>query len=101
MATGSGAVAIGALPDVGVVPDRMLAQVIRADRFGDPRTAFQIEEIDTPTPRAGEVLIAVMAAGVNFNNVWAAWGQPMDVIAQRQRAGEPYDFHIGGSDASG
>ncbi|HEX3246225.1 MAG TPA: crotonyl-CoA carboxylase/reductase [Chloroflexota bacterium] len=101
MATGSGAVAIGVLPDVGVVPDRMVAQVIRADRFGDPRTAFQIEEIDTPTPRAGEVLIAVMAAGVNFNNVWAARGQPMDVIAQRQRAGEPYDFHIGGSDASG
>jgi hypothetical protein len=45
--------------------------------------------------------IAVMAAGVNFNNVWAARGQPIDVIAQRQRAGGKEDFHVGGSDASG
>jgi crotonyl-CoA carboxylase/reductase len=93
--------AIGTLPPVGEVPERMLAQVIRSDRLGDPRNAFRIEEISTPQPGPGEVLIAVMAAGVNFNNVWAARGVPMDVIAQRQRAGEPYDFHIGGSDASG
>jgi crotonyl-CoA carboxylase/reductase len=79
----------------------MLAQVVRQDRFGDPRTAFKIEEIDTPKPGPGEVLIAVMAAGVNFNNVWAARGVPVDVIAQRQRAGKPEDFHVGGSDASG
>src|SRR5215472_17011904 len=93
--------AIGTLPPVGEVPERMLAQVIRSDRLGDPRVAFQIEEIGTPKPSAGEVLIAVMAAGVNFNNVWAARGVPMDVIAQRQRAGEPYGFQICGSDASG
>ena len=92
---------IGTLPPVGEVPKRMLAQVVRSDRLGDPRTAFRVEEIDTPQPRAGEVLIGVMAAGVNFNNVWAARGIPVDVIAQRQRAGEPYDFHVGGSDASG
>jgi crotonyl-CoA carboxylase/reductase len=79
----------------------MVAQVIRQDRFGDPATAFQVEEIDTPTPGPDEVLIAVMAAGINYNNVWAARGQPVDVIALRQRGGEPYDFHIGGSDASG
>lgn len=79
----------------------MLAQVVRQSRFGDPRTAFQIEEIDTPRPGAGEVLVAVMAAGVNFNNVWAARGLPVDVIAQRQRSGKPEDFHVGGSDASG
>jgi len=79
----------------------MLAQVVRQSRFGDPRTAFAIEEIDTPTPGPNEVLIGVMAAGVNFNNVWAARGVPVDVIAQRQRAGELYDFHIGGSDVSG
>ena len=42
-----------------------------------------------------------LAAGVNFNNVWAARGQPVDVIAQRQRAGGKEDFHVGGSDASG
>jgi crotonyl-CoA carboxylase/reductase len=42
-----------------------------------------------------------MAAGVNFNNVWAARGVPIDVIGARRKAGDPYDFHIGGSDASG
>ena len=92
---------IGVLPPVGEVPARMLAAVIRADRMGDPRTAFKVEEIDTPKPAKGEVLIGVMAAGVNFNNVWAARGIPINVIAVRQKAGEPYDFHVGGSDASG
>ena len=39
----------------------------------------------------------VMAAGVNFNNVWAALGQPVSVF--RYHPNE--DHHIGGSDASG
>ena len=43
-----------------------------------------------------------MAAGVNFNNVWAALGSPVDVIGARQKAKYDHsDFHIGGSDASG
>ena len=42
-----------------------------------------------------------MAAGVNYNNVWAGLGSPIDVIAARNKGGEPEDFHIGGSDASG
>lgn len=94
-------VGIGELPPVGVVPKRMFAQVVRQNRFGDPRTAFQIEQIQVPEPGPNEVLVAVMAAGVNYNNVWAARGIPIDVIATRQRAGAPWDFHIGGSDASG
>ena len=48
-----------------------------------------------------EVLIYVMASGINFNNVWAALGTPVDVIAERQKMGEPEDFHAGGSDCSG
>ena len=92
---------IGTLPPVGEVPKKMFAQVIRQSRFGDPRTAFQIEAIDVPPIKPYEVLIASMAAVINFNNVWAARGIPIDVISIRQKMGEPYDFHIGGSDVSG
>lgn len=92
---------IGSLPPLGEVPTNMLAQVVRQNRFGDPRTAFQIEEISVPEIQPHEVLIGVMAAGINFNNVWAARGIPIDVIAVRQKMGEPHDFHIGGSDVSG
>jgi crotonyl-CoA carboxylase/reductase len=42
-----------------------------------------------------------MAAGVNYNNVWAARGYPVDQVATRKRRGETEDFHVGGSDASG
>lgn len=92
---------IGALPPVGEVPPTMTASVVRQDRFGDPRKAFQIEEVATPRIGPGEVLIAVMAAGLNYNNVWAARGYPVDQVAARQKRGEPEDFHIGGSDLSG
>jgi crotonyl-CoA carboxylase/reductase len=94
-------VPIGSLPPLGEVPEYMFAQVIRQDRLGEPRTAFQIEEVEVPKIGSDEVLIAVMAAGINFNNVWAARGVPIDVIAVRQQAGDARDFHIGGSDASG
>jgi crotonyl-CoA carboxylase/reductase len=47
------------------------------------------------------VLIAVMAAGINYNNVWAARGYPVDQVALRQKQGETEDFHVGGSDLSG
>jgi crotonyl-CoA carboxylase/reductase len=89
------------LPPIGEVPKRMLAQVLRSERLGDPRTAFQVEEVDVPELKPNNVLIASMAAGINFNNVWAARGVPIDVIKVRQKQGEPYDFHIGGSDVAG
>jgi crotonyl-CoA carboxylase/reductase len=79
----------------------MLAQLIRADRFGEPTDAFRIEEVRVPDIGPREVLVYVMAAGVNYNNVWAAMGIPIDVIKTRQKKGEPEAFHIGGSDASG
>lgn len=97
----SNSVPIGTLPPLGEVPQKMFAQVIRQDRYGDPRTAFQVEEIDIPELKPHEVLIGVMAAGINYNNVWAARGTPVDIIRVRQKRGEPYDFHIGGSDVSG
>ena len=95
------AVEPGTLPPLGVVPKNMHAQVVRPERYGDPATAFVHEVVDTPQLGTGEVLIAVMAAGVNYNNVWAARGYPVDQVATRQRRGETEDFHVGGSDASG
>jgi crotonyl-CoA carboxylase/reductase len=61
---------IGSLPPLGEIPEKMYAQAVRQDRFGDPRQAFQIEEIEVPDLKPHEVLIAAMAAGINYNNVW-------------------------------
>ncbi len=92
---------IGEIPSVGEVPSRMYAQVIRPDRFGDPATAFLIEATPVPEIGADEALVLVMAAGINYNNVWAARGVPVDVCRHHARFGEPSEFHVGGSDASG
>jgi len=67
----------------GELPPTMAAWVIREERQGEPLEAFQLEEMEVPEPGAFEVTVRVMAAGVNFNNVWAALGQPLDVIAER------------------
>jgi crotonyl-CoA carboxylase/reductase len=92
---------LGEIPELGAVPERMYAQLIRPERYGEPRTAFQVEPVQVPSIGPREVLVYVMAAGVNYNNVWAARGDPVDVIAARNKKGEPERFHIGGSDASG
>ncbi len=92
---------LGEVPELGVVPKSMVAQLIRPSRYGEPRDAFQREVVDVPALGPHDVLVYVMAAGVNYNNVWAALGIPVDVVKARQKAGEPEDFHIGGSDASG
>jgi crotonyl-CoA carboxylase/reductase len=80
----------------GTLPPTMAAWVIREDRQGEPLEAFQLEEMPVPEPAAFEVTVRVMAAGVNFNNVWAALGQPVSVFRYHDD-----DHHIGGSDASG
>jgi crotonyl-CoA carboxylase/reductase len=83
----------------GDLPATMTAWVIREERLGEPVDAFQLEEIETPQPGAFEVVVRVMAAGVNFNNVWAALGEPVSVM--RYGDHPQYGHHIGGSDASG
>lgn len=93
--------ALGEIPPLGAVPPKMLAQVIRRERYGDPVKSFKEELIDVPEINDDEVLVYVMAAGINYNNVWAAMGVPVDVIGARQKQGEKEDFHVGGSDAAG
>src|SRR5947209_8276582 len=83
----------------GELPKTMAAWVIRQEREGEPMDAFQVEEIEVPEPGAFEVIVRVMAAGVNFNNVWAAFGKPVSVFNYGDHP--EYGHHIGGSDASG
>jgi crotonyl-CoA carboxylase/reductase len=92
---------IGDIPPLGEIPRRMYAQLIRPERFGEPQKAFQIEEIDVPEVGPHDALVLVMAAGINYNNVWAGRGVPIDITKVHGRFGEPTEFHIGGSDASG
>jgi crotonyl-CoA carboxylase/reductase len=92
---------LGELPELGHVPAKMHAQLIRPERFGEPTDAFKAETVEVPDVGPHDVLVYVMAAGVNYNNVWAAMGIPIDVIKNRQKKGEKENFHIGGSDASG
>lgn len=83
------------------VPQTMLAQTLRPDRYGEPHAAFALETVPVPLLEADECLVKVMAAGVNHNGIWAALGRPIDVIELQRKRGEAHEFHIAGSDASG
>ncbi|MET0800642.1 MAG: crotonyl-CoA carboxylase/reductase [Actinomycetota bacterium] len=92
---------LGEIPPIGEVPAQMHAQLVRPDRYSEPESAIKSEVIDVPELGPHDALVMVMAGGVNFNNVWAARGVPVDVTKTQARWGEPTDFHIVGSDASG
>ena len=87
---------IGEMPPPFHTPEKMYAWAIRKERHGRPNTAMQVEVVDTPTIGDDEVLVLVMAAGVNFNGVWAALGEPISVLDVHK---QPY--HVAGSDAAG
>ena len=87
---------IGEMPPLGHVPKQMHAWTIRRERHGEPDKAMQIEVVDTPVIDSHEVLVLVMAAGVNYNGIWAGLGQPISPFD-----GHKADYHIAGSDASG
>jgi crotonyl-CoA carboxylase/reductase len=95
---------LGETPPLGVVPKKMHAQLIRQKRHGPPTQAFARETVDVPEIAPNEALVYVMAAGINYNNVWAGLGIPVDIVRLHKQMGEGGDdegFHIGGSDASG
>lgn len=87
---------MGEIPPMGFVPKKMYAWAIRRERHGEPDTAMMQEVLDVPELDSNEVLVLVMAAGVNYNGVWASLGKP---ISPFDGHGQP--FHIAGSDASG
>ena len=87
---------IGEMPPLGHVPAKMYAWSIRRERHGQPDTAMQVEVVDTWSIDSNEVLVLVMAAGINYNGVWAALGVPISPFD-----GHKQPYHIAGSDASG
>ncbi|MEL0438149.1 crotonyl-CoA carboxylase/reductase [Phycobacter sp. K97] len=87
---------MGEIPPMGYVPKKMYAWTIRKERHGEPNTAMVEEVVDVPQLDSHEVLVLVMAAGVNYNGVWAALGKPISPFD-----GHKAPYHIAGSDASG
>ncbi|HWA03659.1 MAG TPA: crotonyl-CoA carboxylase/reductase [Rhizomicrobium sp.] len=87
---------IGDIPPLGHVPEKMYAWTVRKERHGAPEDSMKIEIVPTWALDSHDVLVLVMAAGVNYNGVWAALGQPISPIDAHKNP-----FHIAGSDASG
>ena len=75
---------IGEIPPLGHVPQQMHAWTIRKDRHGAPEQSMKIEIVPTWPLDSHDVLILVMAAGVNYNGVWAALGTPISPIDVRR-----------------
>ncbi len=88
--------AIGEIPPLGHVPAKMHAWAIRKERHGPPQSSMQLEVLPTWSIGEDEVLVYVMAGGVNYNGIWAALGTPISPLDVHKN---PY--HIAGSDASG
>lgn len=87
---------LGEIPPLGHVPKQMYAWAIRKERHGEPESAMLQEVVDIPTLDSHDVLIMVMAAGINYNGVWAALGTPISPFDYHKA-----EYHIAGSDASG
>ena len=87
---------VGEMPPLGFVPKSMHAWAIRRERHGEPDRSFQLEVVDVPSLGSHDVLVLVMAAGVNYNGVWAGLGIPISPFDVHKAA-----YHIAGSDASG
>jgi crotonyl-CoA carboxylase/reductase len=74
---------IGEIPPLGHVPKNMYAWAIRRERHGAPEDAMKLEVVPTWELDSHEVLVLVMAAGVNYNGIWAGLGEPIS----------PFDGH--------
>jgi crotonyl-CoA carboxylase/reductase len=83
----------------GELPTTMSAWVMRPDREGDLDTAYELESLAPPEPGPFEVVVRVMAAGLNYNSIWAARAEPISIFDQGDHP--QWGHHIGGSDAAG
>ncbi|MGW0769007.1 crotonyl-CoA carboxylase/reductase [Streptomyces sp. NPDC002676] len=75
----------------------------------DPRKSLHLDEVAVPQPAAGEVLIAVMASGINHNTVWSSIFEPLPTFnflsrygrTSPQAARHDLPYHVLGSDLAG
>jgi crotonyl-CoA reductase len=75
----------------------------------NPAKSLHLEEVPTPEPGPGEVLVATMASSVNYNTVWSALFEPVPTFAFLERyartggLAERHDqpYHVIGSDLAG
>ena len=74
---------MGEMPPLGHVPKQMYGWAIRKERHGEPDTAMLQKVLAVPELDNYDVLVLVMAAGINYNGVWAALGVPIS----------PFDGH--------
>ncbi|MBR7830159.1 crotonyl-CoA carboxylase/reductase [Actinospica sp. MGRD01-02] len=84
-------------------------EIFRGVQDKDVRRTLHIGEVPMPELAPDEVVVAVMAAAVNYNTVWSATFEPLpsfQFLKHVARAGgwdarHDQDFHVIGSDASG
>ncbi len=99
------------------VPEQYLAAHLRAedvDRFApgeerDVRRTIHVGDVPMPELAPNEVLVAVMASGINYNTVWSARFEPVPTFTflrhygrqDRWAARHDRPYHVVGSDAAG
>ncbi len=75
------------------------------ERHGGPEALVVRDDVDEPSPGAGQVLVGVRAAGVNNTDIWTregAYGSPADPDAVAGWLGAPVDTpRIQGADIAG
>ncbi|PSM37407.1 crotonyl-CoA carboxylase/reductase [Streptomyces dioscori] len=75
----------------------------------DVRKSIHLGDVPMPELAPNEVLVAVMASGINYNTVWSAMFEPVPTFSflrhfgrqDRWAARHDQPFHVIGSDASG
>ena len=94
---------IGEMPPIGQVPKQMYAQLIRAERFGEPKHGVQGRE-GRRCPRSSRTRCWSTswppASTTTTSGRRSARRSTSSRRAQKANF-DPSDFHIGGSDASG
>lgn len=69
-------------------------QAVRYDRYGPPAEVLEVREVEAPTPREGEVLVRVRAAGANPVEWHLVRGEPF-LIRMMNGLRRPKDGDVG------